>query len=198
MQNGIKFLSLIGAVALSAQPALGKWSEVAAAKPVAVAKSAMKVTAPAGWNMSSSRPIKKGEIWSFDGPILNRIEFVAAISPGEPIAYEIDRKRKPLPKFNAAMLPTDVVQLYEQTVRLSEGSADFTVDEVAPSPFAGKSGFSMKFHYSRPDEELVRKGEARGAIVGGKLYLISFTAPALHYFDRDIAKVRTLMDSVTL
>lgn len=198
MQNGLKFLSLIGAVALSVQPVLGKWKEIAAAKPVAVAKSAMKVTAPAGWNMLSSRPIKKGEIWSFDGPILNKIEFVAAISPGEPIAYETDRKRKPLPKFNAAMLPTDVVQLYEQTVRLSEGSVDFTVEEVTPTTFAGKSGFSMKFRYSRPNEELVRKGEARGAVIGGKLYLISFTAPVLHYFDRDIAKVRTLMDSVTL
>jgi hypothetical protein len=33
------------------------------------------------------------------------------------------------------------------------------------------------------------------AIVGGKLYLISYAAPALHYFDAHLAKAQAIMDS---
>ena len=44
-------------------------------------------------------------------------------------------------------------------------------------------------------EEVRRNGEATGAIVGGKLYLVSFEAPVIHYFDRDIANYRKLVET---
>jgi hypothetical protein len=40
--------------------------------------------------------------------------------------------------------------------------------------------------------------EARAAIVGGKLYLITFAAPEIHYFDANIAEARAIMDSAKI
>jgi hypothetical protein len=190
------FLIVFTLIAFS--PANAGWKVMPASSPVSVAKSKLSVVAGPGWNMSSSRPFKKAEIWSFDGPLLNQIEFITAISDGEPLAREYNKKRQPLPKFNSTMLQTDIVQLFEQTQRITLNTADFTVDAIEPSSFAGQNGFVFRYHYTLPDEELTRKGEARGVVVEKKLYLMAFTAAAVHYFDRDIVKVRAIMDSARL
>jgi hypothetical protein len=183
---------------ISSNPVNAKWTVMPTSTPVMVAKSKLSVVAGAGWNMSSSRPFKKAEIWSYDGPLLNQIEFIGAIGSGEPLARDYDKKRRPLPKFNSSMLQTDIVQLFEQTQRITLNTADFTIDTTEPAPFAGRSGFLFRYHYTLPDEELTRKGEVRGIVVDGKLYLIAFTAAAVHYFDRDIEKVRAIMDSAKI
>ncbi|WP_404333990.1 hypothetical protein AB2M62_11930 [Sphingomonas sp. MMS12-HWE2-04] len=57
----------------------------------------------------------------------------------------------------------------------------------------------MIFTYEFTDEDqITRKGEASAAIVEGKLYMVSFDAPRLHYFDRTIADVHALIATATL
>lgn len=158
----------------------------------------MTVVPGQGWNMTTVRPSKKSETWSFDGPILNQVEFVAGVANGEPLAKERDKKRQPLPKFGSAMLAPDVAQAYEQTQRILTGSPDFSIDSMEPASFAGHPGFRFAYHFTKPDEELTRRGEVRGAIVGGKLYMISYTAAALHYFDAHLAKAQAIMESARL
>jgi hypothetical protein len=125
----------------------------------------------------------------------NQIEFIGGVANGEPLAKERNKKDKPLPKFNAKMLPTDVAQAYEQTQRIVTQSPDFTIDSMEPVTFAGHPGVKFTFHFTRPEEELTRKGEARGAIIGGRLYMITYTATALHYFDAHLAQAQAIMDS---
>jgi hypothetical protein len=180
---------------LATAPALAKWTQLPETMPVAVAKSPLKVVPGQGWNSWSVRPGKKAELWSYDGPVLNQIEFIGGVGNGEPLAKERNKKDKPLPKFNAKMLPTDIAQIYEQTQRIVTQSPDFTVDSMEPVTFAGHPGVKFTFRFTKPDEELTRKGEARGAIIGGKLYLISYTAAALHYYDAHLAKAQAIMDS---
>lgn len=191
-----KLVFCLGVVlAISAAPLSAGWKLMPATQRVAVAKSGMTVIPGEGWNLSSTRSSKKGESWSYDGPILNDIEFLGGIANGEPLAKERSKKEKPFPKFSSAMLPTDVAQLYEQTVRITTGSPDFAVETMEPASFAGHPGFRFTFRFTKPDEEITRKGEARGAIVGGKLYMITYVATALHYFDAHLAAAHGVMDS---
>jgi len=47
-------------------------------------------------------------------------------------------------------------------------------------------------------DHLTRKGEARAAIIEGKLYMVTFDAPRLHYFDLTIDDFRALADTARL
>jgi hypothetical protein len=179
-------------------PALAKWKTMRDARPVAIAKGPMTVTPGAGWNQDQIRVFKKGETWSLDGPLLNTVDFYAAIGSGEPLAVERNKKRQPLPKFSADMLPTDVAQLYEQTARIVLGTSEFSVDAIEPATFLNRQGFRFTYHYTRPDEELARNGEAEAVIVAGKLYLIAYTATALHYYDAGLPSAEALMASASL
>jgi hypothetical protein len=46
-----------------------------------------------------------------------------------------------------------------------------------------------------PTDEVHRKGEGCVAIVDGRLYMITFEAPALHFFDAGIAPARAVVAS---
>lgn len=178
-----------------ASSASAKWTEVEPTK-IAVANRAMKVVATPHWNRWSQKPIKKEELWSLDGPLLNRIEFFGGVEDGEPLAREVNRKREPLPKFSAAMRTLEVVDLIERTKRIIDKTPDFQVDAVEPTLFAGQKGFRIAYHFTAG--ELAERGEARGAIVNRKLYLITYTAPALHYFDASLGPVVQMMESAAI
>lgn len=180
---------------LCAVPAAAGWKVVDPAR-VAVAQSTLTVMPDAGWNRWTVKPIKKEERWSLDGPLLNRMSFYGGIAQGEPLAREAHKKRDPLPKFDATMRVTDVAELLERTIRITENAPDFVTELVEPAPFAGQPGFRLRYRYT--SGELVRRGEARGRIVGGKLYMIAFNAPAVHYFDAGLPRATAIMDSARI
>ena len=186
-------LALIG----TAVPIDARWTEVAPGQ-AAVAASRLAVVAPAHWNRWSVKPGKKAESWSFDGPLLNRIDFFSAIAPGEPLVKERNKKRDPLPKFAIGMGASEVAEMFERTSRITDNAADFAVDTVAPVAFAGGQGFRFTYHFTGQSTGLSRKGVASGAVIGGKLYLIAYTATALHYYDAGLTDAQTLMDSARL
>lgn len=186
------------ALAITPGSAMAGWKIMAPGTAVAVAKSSMTVTPGNEWNKWSARPSKKGEIWTMDGMSLNELSFFAGIVSGETILKDRKKKDRPLPKFDSKMLLPDVVQLYEGTMRIALDTSAFTVDTVEPVKFAGHDGVAFTYHYTVEQDNLVRKGEGRAAVIGGKLYMANFIAPSIHYFDRDIAQVRTLMDSIKI
>lgn len=178
--------------------AVAGWKVMAAGLPVTVGKSGLKVVPGNDWNKASARPSKKGEMWTLDGLSLNELSFFAAILPGEPLLKERQKKDKPLPRFSAQMLAPDIVQMFEATTRITLGTSLFEVDGVEPATLAGHQGVRFTYHYAVQGDELRRNGEARAAVIDGKLYLINFQAPAIHYFDANIGEVRKIMDSATL
>jgi hypothetical protein len=179
---------------LSASPAAAGNSLVAAGQPVVVAKSSMKVRPATEWNKLGRRPVANGEVWTLDGDGLNKISFYGGLAEGMTLVREIDRKNKPLPRVNAAMLVTDVPQLVENTYRLAQNTALFSVDAVEPAVLGGADGIRFTYSFVRSDE-VQRRGEGHAALIKGKLFLITYEAPALHFFDRDIAHFRQIVDS---
>jgi hypothetical protein len=96
------------------------------------------------------------------------------------------------------MLAPEIVAMVEGSHRILLRSSLFEVDSVEPATLGGHPGVRFTYHYTVQEEEVRRNGEARAAIVGGKLYLIAFAAPAIHYFDAGIAEARAIMDSARI
>ena len=164
---------------------------------VKVADSEMSITPSRAWNRLSGNSGKNTESWTLDGGQLNDVTFYGGIEAGKPLIRERHKKRDPLPKFTSSTLPVEIPELLEGTYRTDKGIGAFQVLAIEPTQFLGSAG--VKFSYSYTDgDELVRKGEARGAVIRGKLYMITFDAPRLHYFDRTIADFRKLADTATM
>ena len=166
-------------------------------KPAAIADSAMQVTPPRDWNRLSVRPGKKAETWTLDGEQLNDVTFYGGIAPGEPLVRERSRKLQPLPRLTGATLLVEIPGLLESTYRTARGIASFTVTGSTPDRFLDRPGIRFTYDYV-DDDNLPRRGEARAVLVGGLLYMATFDAPRLHYFDRSLSDFRTLTDSAAL
>jgi hypothetical protein len=194
----LKTILLAASLVLATFPAFAGWTEMPAGKPVVVAKSSMTVTPGQDWNRWSARPSQKGELWTIDGLSLNELSFVAAVSSGEPIYRELNKKDQPLPKFKSDMLPTDLVELFEASNRIILQTPLFTIDNVEPTKLSGNDAVRFSYHYIVEGDQLTRKGEGVAANIGGKLYLINFVAPEIHYYGRDIASFRDMVAKIKI
>lgn len=188
-----KIVAVLAALSLAA-PASAGWRLVEAGSSRKVSDGDLYVTATGDWNRSTVTTGKRGETWTRDGAMLNDLSFFGKIKPGESLFRTSDRKRRPLPLFEADFLPTDIVDWYRDTANIILGGSLFEVGEVRPATLAGHPGVHFAFTYTGGDN-VERKGEVRAAVVDGRLFLITFDAPRLHYFDHDIAQVRAIMDS---
>ena len=164
---------------------------------VTIADSPLTVTPGRDWNRLDGNIGKHTESWTLDGGQLNDLTFFAGIEPGKPLVRERSKKREPLPRFGASTLLVEIPELFEATYRSAKQIADFRVTDVQPIRFLGQEGVMFAFEYVDGDE-LTRKGEAQAAIVGGRLYMISFDAPRLHYFARTVEDYRKIVASARL
>lgn len=163
---------------------------------VAVADSTVSVTPSRDWNRLSGNVGKNTETWTLDGGQLNDITFYGGIPAGNPLVKERSKKREPLPKFTSSTLLVEVPELLETTYRAYKKIGTFSVTSTEPTKFLGQDG--VKFTYSYTDsDELTRKGEARAVIIKGSLYMITFDAPRLHYFDRTIGDFHALVETAS-
>ena len=165
-----------------------------AATPVAVADEAFVVRPTQDWNRLDGNAGKHTESWTLDGGQLNDLTFYGGIEPGKPLVRERNRKSDPLPKFTETTLLVEIPELLEGTYRTARDMANFEVTASEPARFLGHDGISFAYQFL-DGEQLVRKGEARAVIIGGKLYMITFDAPRLRYFDQSISEFRKIADS---
>lgn len=154
---------------------------------------------PAGeWNRLSRDDGKGVELWTIDGDALNKVSFYGGIANGKPLLREIDKKHQPLPKVTGTMLMTDIPTLLESTYR-SQGAVDqMSIDGQEPAMLAGHKAIRFTYSFTRADDEVRRKGEGVGALIDGKLYLVTYEAPAIHFFEKDIEKYRQLAATLSL
>ena len=162
-----------------------------------VAESSLTVTPSRDWNQLSARIGKNTETWTLDGEQLNDVTFFGGIEAGKPLVKEKSKKREPLPKFTKTTLLPEVPELLERTSRAYKGSGSFQVTSVEPIRFLDSDGVFFSYEFTDEDQ-LTRKGEARAAIISGKLYMITFEAPRLSYFRNVIADFRALADTAKL
>lgn len=192
----IAALAAVSIVAVA--PAVAGNKLIAAGERVTVAKSKLAVAPAVEWNKLGARPGRNAETWTIDGDQLNDVTFYGGIPEGQTLFREVSKRDKPLPRMSATMLVTDIPTMLENSYRIALNTAQMKIDTVEPAPFAGAKGVRFTYSFVRADEDLVRRGEARAAVIGGKLYMITYEAPELHFFERGIDSFRQIADSATM
>lgn len=167
---------------------------IGAGEKVTVARSAMAITPAMDWNRLSYRPGKNTERWTLDGEMLNDVMFYA-IPANETLVREVDKRNRPLPQFQANMLAVEIPQLLESTKRIANDVAIFTTTSSTPTTLGGLPGVKFTYQFVGSDE-LRRNGEAVAAISNGVLYMISYEAPELHYYNKDLGNFQKLVETV--
>jgi hypothetical protein len=188
----------IGACLLLAAPACLANSLVSPGPRPGIAKSALSATPSDEWNKLSRSGGKNVEIWTIDGDQLNKVTFFGGIPVGAPLLRETDKKNRPLPKVAGNMLITDIPILLESTYRAQFFVNQMRVESQEPAALGGRNGIRFTYSFTRSDDQVQRKGEAIGAMVGNQLYLVTYEAPGLYFFDRDVEKFRKLAASLKL
>ncbi|MDC0887302.1 hypothetical protein OAS19_05890, partial [Altererythrobacter sp.] len=140
---------------------------------------------------------KRAETWTLDGELLNDVTFFGGITHGRPLVKERDKKRAPLPKFEKSTLLVEVPELLEGTYRAYKQIGLFELTSIEPGEFLNQDGVRFTYRYVDKDG-LTRKGEARAAIFEQELFMVTFDAPRLHYFDQTAPAFRALADTAVL
>lgn len=189
-----RFPALLLAVAILAQPvpALAGWKLIPRGRPADL--TGVVVTPQSDWNQAGARPGKQGRAWTHDGFNLNGLEVFAAVPAGQPLYREYGKKRNPMPKFDNTMLLPELADFFERSFRVRHNLSDFAVQEAGPAALGGHAGLRVRYRYTLPNDELVRLGEVRLAVVNKKLYVANFYAPELHYFPAGLTEANAIMD----
>jgi len=197
LRKTVSTLAVIALLACAAPASAGN-TLIAKGQAVTVAKSALTITPNHEWNKMGARPGRNSETWTLDGDGLNDVTFYGGIDTDRTLFREVSKRVKPLPRFNATMLLTDIPALLENSYRIALATPLMTVESVAPCSFVGAKGITFTYSFTRPNEEVRRKGEGYAAIIAGKLYMTTFEAPDIYYYDRDIATFRALVASARI
>jgi hypothetical protein len=164
----------------------------------AIAKSSFSAVPNSAWNRLSTRAGPNVETWTLDGPQLNNVTFYGGIAVGKPLIKEQDKRSRPLPRVTGGMLLTDIADLLENTYRAERQVARMSVDRQEAVQFSEHQAVRFTYSFAYAEDEVERKGEAYGTLSGGKVFLITYEAPALHFFDKDLARFRDLVQTMRL
>lgn len=196
--NGMKIAAALAATAILTPPAIAGYKLMPNGVSAVVAKSPLVVTPAVAWNKLGARPGRNAESWTLDGLTLNDVTFYGGIANDATLFRDARKKTDPLPRFASTMLAPDVAQLFESSYRVSNGTSLMTINAVEPAQFAGHSGFHFTYTFVRQDEEVKRNGDGTGAIIDGKLYLITYEAPVIYYYAKNLADYRAIVASARL
>lgn len=194
----LPILTCVAAALLIATPVVAGNKLIVQGQPVAVAKSPLTVTPDREWNKLGARPGRDAETWTLDGDGLNDLTFYGAVENDKTLFREVGKKNKPLPRFKSTMLLTDIPTLFENSYRIALDTPLMTIDSVEPATFAGSKGVRFRYTFTRQNEEVRRSGEAHAAIIGGRLYMMTFEAPITYFFARDVDSYRAMAATARL
>jgi hypothetical protein len=157
-------------------------------------RSAMSVAPARAWTkvpfINSPGPI---EMWTLNGPNIDSLTFYMPVADGEPLQRK-EGNAEPYPPFRASMSASEIVELYEASLRRATSSALVEVKNLRPASIGGIEGFRADTVFVTQDR-VRRKGVLAGVVKEKKLYLMHFQAPELHYYDRAIDEVERIVAS---
>lgn len=134
------------------------------------------------------------EIWTVDGPGLQRVQFVNGIDDNETMF----RGKKEYEKliFKKSMTASEVMDLFVASLT-ADGARKVETKNLKPSQFGSNSGFRFDLSYVNK-EGLEYEGVVVGSVIGGKLYLISYIGTRAYYFAKYKAEVERIIQSIKM
>lgn len=146
------------------------------------------VTLPAGWLRLES---DDSLVLSKDGILLQSISI--QFRPHSKAFEKIEKDS------SSSMLPSELAELTiaEFKATQEEGLPSLEILHNAPVEIAGHTGFGILLQY-KTDSGLRMSMLLRGVVDASGFYLIKYSAPTLHYFERDRQTYESLTESLQL
>ena len=142
----------------------------------------------------SGRSLGDIELWTVHGPRLEALRLTRGIGDGGRLLAGAGGSDEKVPVFRSGMSESEMAEFVADAFRRA-GAARFETRGLRPAAFGGRPGFRFELDFATP-AGLEMTGLAAGTELGGKLYLILFTAPRGHYFDRNVETAERVIESV--
>lgn len=162
------FLLLSGCAAISLVPAGRQEVGVLAIQP------------EAAWNRMEMMGNSNSQVWTRNGVALDRLMIVQGLAEGGTLPGTA-RPGQAIPTFRAAMAPEEVAEMVLASFAAQAGASGFELTGIQPASFAGRPGFRFTYRFVGL-ADVSNDGVAVGAVVGGRLFLVSFSGTRLHHF----------------
>lgn len=156
---------------------------------VSSTSKSVSMTVPGGWVRFNSSASEHDITITKDGPYLQMIE---ADSAG------LDKPFENLDiKLSQDTLISELAEHYEANLRAGANGVSVERISMKPATIDGKDGFRLEARLVGPSG-LEVKTLAYGALHNKRLYTVSYLAPELFYFERDLPAFETMVSSVKL
>ena len=134
-------------------------------------------------------------LWTVHGPQVESLRIARGLEDGDPLLKSLSRDVE-MPSFRSDMSATEVAELVDDTLQRA-GAANVEVSGLEPSLFGGHDGF--RFGITMTAESGLRyAGLAVGTVYDGRLYMLVFTAPELHYFNAYADTINAMIESARI
>ena len=134
------------------------------------------------------------EIWTVDGIGLQSIRFFDPIEDGESLFYTGGDEK--LPAYRSGMIANEIQEFIVDSFR-RVGAQSVSPRGLAPARFGTVDGFRFEVDMLSGNG-LELSGLILGAVLKGRLYLITYTGARAHYFPRYKELVERLLASIQL
>jgi hypothetical protein len=170
--------------------------------PGQVALSDMSVTAAdSGWNrapQSMTGFLHKGsEMWTRDGILLDRLFLFPGIPNGGALFKSRDDSLV-FPAFKQTMLPNEIAELTQSSLTKLFGAESIVeTSGLRPHRLGDRRAIMFDLTLTTADQPR-RHGRALGFIEANRLYLMTYIATEVYYFNKHWSQAEAVMESATL
>jgi len=148
--------------------------------------TAYSFTTSVEWSLVGGAP----QNWTIDGPALGLLQTWGGLKTGDVLIRKQGRR---MPAFRSGYGALEVAEMVADTIEAIIPGADVETTDFRPVAFGTRDGFRFQIRYVR--KGLPIRGTAAGAVYGGRLDLLLFTAPAEHYFELRAAEINRIIAS---
>ncbi len=137
----------------------------------------------------------KYENWTVDGLSLQRLQFVNGIDDNESV-YKGPTKKYEKLIFKKSMTASEIMEIVVDSYTADE-ARKIETKNLKPSQFGSYPGFRFELSYVNK-AGLEYEGLVIGSVIGGKLYLISYTGTRAVYFQKYKTEVERIIQSIKM
>jgi hypothetical protein len=158
----------------------------------------MTVKAGSPWKRlpASKNQRRWDDMWTWNGPQIDRITVVRGLPDGEAIVTQKTNADQQVPVFRADMTTQDLASMVEVSYRVN-GVTVFNMESVEPFDFLGGPGVRLRYNYVS-GIAFSKRGSCVMRIVGGKLYAMKLDSLAGSSFDTVAPEFDRLIASAQL
>jgi hypothetical protein len=150
------------------------------------------VESPIAWSKHSD---SSSEIWTIDGPFLQRLVFIFGIEDGQPLVKPSSQTEQ-MPVFRKDMSPLEIKELWEATM-VRAGNHQITVKNMKPAQIDQLECFEFEFTFTTQDG-LDYSGYIIAGVKDSKLIGIKYEGTSLYHYEKHLKEAQQIIHSVRL